>query len=216
MGKCQWQSSLVSSSSRLRWTRNAAFFKIHRARIQIFHQVVERSYLVHWLRFHGVRVKHGLAHIAQRRVHGMRQSVDGCALLLARDHQAGAFMILQIAHYRCDPFVGWRRRTLAPTGIRAQRRRQAPGELLHVGGPQGHAVIGFRARGSGHRLDHVQPVHFHLLAAYPATSRKLPRVSQAGRSRCQEIGVQRHYHVRAGQVVNRVDRLPKCETRSCR
>ena len=79
--------------------------QVHRARVQILHQILQRSQLIHRIGFDRIGVEHRLADVAQLRVHDVRQRVHDRRLLLAGDHEAGALVVLQVARDRAEPLV---------------------------------------------------------------------------------------------------------------
>ena len=152
-----------------------------------------------WLRWVGI--EHRLAHVAERRVHGVGQGVNGGRLVFARDHQAGALVSQQVARDRAGPFVD----VPVFAGLRALRRAQAvasaPANSSISAARSGSRWSALRARGRGHRLHHVQPVHVGLVAAHPAPRGELARIAQAARARRQKIRIERDDHVGLGEVV---------------
>src|SRR4029453_5029150 len=71
--------------------------------------------MVRWLRLHRLGVKHRRTDVAERLIHGVRQSMNYRRLLVAGQDQTAAAMLLQIADYGVEPFLLIRER-------RARRR----------------------------------------------------------------------------------------------
>ena len=108
----------------------------HGAGIQIFHQIQQRSQLIDGVGFDRVGVEDRLADVAQLLVHDGGERVNDGRLLFARDHDAGAFVRLQIARDGAEPLVD----IVIVAGLRtlrdAKRDGQRPGEFLDIAGAQ--------------------------------------------------------------------------------
>ena len=109
---------------------------VNLAPLHLSHQFLERFEGVHRVRFHRIRVVHGLADITQGVVHGVGQGVDGWRLLLAGNHEAGAAVLLEIANERGNPIAGTRPGAalpVLPAKAAAKARAKASTSLARKG-----------------------------------------------------------------------------------
>ncbi len=127
--------------------------RFHFARVHVGDQFAQRLRLVDRVAFDRVGVADGLADIAERRVHGVRQRVNGWRLIIARDHQAVAFVSLQV--------LGDGRNFLvfsAGLAARADPGREVPRPDFDFAGREHEEMIRHAGRRAGSRLHHIEPV----------------------------------------------------------
>ena len=73
--------------------------QVHRARVQVLDQILQRGELIDRIGFDRVGVEHRFPDIAERRVHHVRQRMHDRRLVVAGDHQARALVALQVARH---------------------------------------------------------------------------------------------------------------------
>jgi hypothetical protein len=199
---------------------------VHSAGVHVGDEVANRRELIDRLRFDGLRVDDGLAGVAERGVHRVRERVDRWRLMISGDDEAGAAMRLEIFRNRVDPFLDGR-----PQGLRSAPRTRAISrtrptrpsrpnaardrgrDRLDLARLRRQAMIGTRSGRRRHRFDRIEPVHPIGLLGTPARG-EVPRVPQAPGSGADEVGVERQDHVSAIEPVLRVHVFAKREFRA--
>ena len=182
----------------------------HFARVHVGGQVADRLSVIDRRRFDGLGVDDGLADVAERLVHRVRQRVDRRRLRFARDDQARAAVRLQILRDRR------RAHSFQPVGAGAAPAavpRRLPAAI--AAGVSGSSISLGRSAQSGDRpsrrssvgiaLDRVKPVHAVGVLGTPARG-EIARVAQAARAAAEQIGVEREDDVGVIELILRIER----------
>ena len=174
-------------------------------------QLAQAVEIVHRIRIERIGVNHRLAGVAQRVVDGVGEHMDRRRLVLAGNHGARATVLLQVLHDRSDPFCVRAAGHLAACGsvhaVGAYAGRNRGSERFDIDSAKRQPMIGLCAGRRSRALDHVQPVHGTVLAAYTTASCEIPGIPDAGRTRAQEIRIERKNHIRFVELVVSVERL---------
>ena len=193
------------------------------AGVHVADQVAQRRELIGRLGLHRVGIDDGCSGIAERLVHRVRQRVHNRRLAVARDHEAGAAMRLEIFGDGGDPLERGVVRAgladLADLKVGTTRstdtngRGDLPRDAFDLAGAQRPPVIGARAGGAGHALERVQPVHAIGLLG-PAPRRKVARVADAAGPGCEEVRVERQNYIGLLEPVLHADGLAERQPRA--
>ena len=121
----------------------------------------KRILLIGRIAFDGFGVADRLADVAERGIHGVRQSMNGRRLIIAGDHQAGALVGLQILRDGRYFFV-------LSAGLPAHTKSggQIPRPAFNLARWKHKVVIRHAGGGRRRRLYHVQPVHRCLAGGF--------------------------------------------------